>query len=53
MTTIFERLGRDDAGQAMVEYAFILALVAFVTVGALTAIGVNVNAILQQVAAGL
>lgn len=43
----------DESGQAMIEYAFILALVALVTVTALGAIGVNVNAILEQVAAGL
>ena len=52
MTTILERIWGGESGQAMVEYAFILALVAFVAVTALGEIGVNVNAILEQVAAG-
>jgi Flp pilus assembly pilin Flp len=52
MTKILETLRRDEQGQAMIEYAFILALIAFVAVTALGAIGVNVNALLEQVAAG-
>jgi len=43
----------DDGGQALVEYALILMLVALVSVTALTAIGVNVLAILTSVANGL
>jgi pilus assembly protein Flp/PilA len=41
---------RDDDGQALVEYALIIMLVALVTVGGLTAIGVSVNNILNQLA---
>jgi Flp pilus assembly pilin Flp len=44
---------RDDEGQALVEYAIILMLVALVTVGALTGIGVTVAQLLVNVAAGL
>ena len=42
-----------EDGQALVEYALILMLVALVAVTALTAIGVNVLAILTSVANGL
>jgi Flp pilus assembly pilin Flp len=42
---------RDD-GQALVEYALILSLVALVAVGALTAVGASVSNVLSQVAAG-
>lgn len=54
MTTakLWARLGQQD-GQAIVEYAFIVALVALVVVGTLSAIGVNVNAILEDVRDGL
>ena len=43
----------DEEGQALVEYALILMLVALVAVSALTAIGVNVLSILTSVADGL
>ena len=36
---------RKEDGQAMVEYALILALVSVISIVALTAIGTNVNAI--------
>lgn len=42
----------DDGGQALVEYAFILALIAVVCTLALTSIGTNVAAILEAVAGG-
>ena len=38
----FAAVARDERGQALVEYAFILMLVAVVTVAALTAIGQEV-----------
>jgi Flp pilus assembly pilin Flp len=34
----------NERGQALVEYALILALVTVVAIGALTALGANVNA---------
>ncbi|TMJ94701.1 MAG: Flp family type IVb pilin [Actinobacteria bacterium] len=43
----------DEAGQALVEYALILMLVALVAVTALTAIGINVLTVLTSVANGL
>jgi pilus assembly protein Flp/PilA len=39
----------DEEGQALVEYALIVALISVVAIAALTAIGVNVNAILTAV----
>jgi pilus assembly protein Flp/PilA len=39
-----------EEGQALVEYALILALVSIVAIGALTALGENVDARLQQIA---
>jgi pilus assembly protein Flp/PilA len=44
---------RADEGQALVEYALVLMLVALVTVGALTVIGVNVSTAISNMAAGL
>ena len=46
------RLGRDE-GQALVEYALILALIAVVTIAVLQAIGVNVSTILNKVSTSL
>jgi Flp pilus assembly pilin Flp len=37
----------NEAGQALVEYALVVSLIALVCVGALTAIGVNVVKALQ------
>ena len=41
---------RSEEGQALVEYGLILALIAVVCIGALTALGVNVAAQLQTIA---
>ena len=43
---------RED-GQALVEYALILALIAVVTIAVLQAIGVNVSKILNKVSTSL
>jgi pilus assembly protein Flp/PilA len=40
---------RED-GQALVEYALILALIAVVSIGVLTALGTGVSAELQKIA---
>jgi Flp pilus assembly pilin Flp len=42
-----------ESGQALVEYALILMLVALVTVAALTQIGIGVNNILNGLAGAL
>jgi Flp pilus assembly pilin Flp len=52
LDSIRTRLARED-GQALVEYAFILSLVAIVTFGALSLIGTNVVEILNGAAGSL
>jgi pilus assembly protein Flp/PilA len=49
MTKLIARLRDREEGQALVEYALILALIAVVSIGALTALGTNVNAILDYI----
>jgi pilus assembly protein Flp/PilA len=41
---------RDESGQALVEYALILALIAVVSFGALNLLGANVNSRLSSIA---
>jgi Flp pilus assembly pilin Flp len=47
--SLFELVSRDD-GQTLVEYAFILILVAVLTIGALEAIGGSVSQMLNDAA---
>jgi pilus assembly protein Flp/PilA len=44
---------RAEDGQALVEYALIISLIAVVAIGALTVTGVNVNGILTSIANAL
>jgi pilus assembly protein Flp/PilA len=44
---------QDEDGQGLAEYGLILALIAVVCIGALTALGTGVAAKLQEVAAQL
>ena len=46
-------LGRDDKAQDLLEYALLVALIALVAVGAVTAAGVQVDAIFQQIAGAI
>ncbi len=46
-------LVRDDAGQDLLEYALLVALIALVAVGAVTAAGGSVNTIFTNVATAL
>ena len=39
---------RDEEGQGLAEYGLILALIAVVCIGALTALGTGISGILQQ-----
>jgi pilus assembly protein Flp/PilA len=54
MVDFFNRLRRSgEEGQALVEYALILSLIAVVCIAALTAVGTSVQNILNQIAAAL
>jgi pilus assembly protein Flp/PilA len=44
---------RSEEGQALVEYALILALIAVVSIGALTALGLNVATQLGNIATAI
>lgn len=50
LNTFFTKLFRMEEGQTLSEYALILFFVAIVTILALTALGVNVTAVLNQIA---
>ena len=53
LINLYNRLRyRDEEGQALVEYALILGLVAVVAIGALTTLGTNVT-VLSQIAAAI
>jgi len=52
LESIKDRLRREE-GQALVEYALILALIAVVTIAVLNALGVNVKNILNKVSTQL
>lgn len=41
---------RNDEGQDLLEYALLIALIALVAIGAVTAAGVKVDAVFQSVA---
>jgi len=53
MIRVAAALRSREEGQAMVEYALILALVSVVAITTLTLIGTNVNTIFQSVADAL
>ena len=46
-------LVRDDKGQDLLEYALLVALIALVAVGAVTAAGGSVNTIFTNIASAL
>jgi len=52
LTAARHRLGGEE-GQALVEYALILSLVAVLTIGVLQALGQNVSGILNRVSTTL
>lgn len=47
-----DRVEREE-GQALVEYALILALIALLTIGVLQALGTNVSAVLNNVSTNM
>ncbi len=50
---IVRSLARQDEGQDLLEYALLVALIALVAVGAVTAAGVQVNNIFGQIAGAI
>jgi Flp pilus assembly pilin Flp len=47
MTQAFEMLLYGDDGQGLVEYAFILALVALVAIGAVSILGITIRTLFE------
>lgn len=50
LVALVRSLGRDD-GQDLLEYAMLCALIALVALGAVTAVGNQINTVLWQVIA--
>jgi Flp pilus assembly pilin Flp len=42
-----------EEGQALIEYALILALIALLTIGVLQALGTNISAVLNKVSSNM
>ena len=53
LITRFRAIVRHEEGQDLLEYALLVALIALVAVGAVTAAGGSVNTIFTNVAAAL
>ncbi len=53
LITRLRTLVRDDTGQDLLEYALLVALIALVAVGAITAAGTSVNTIFNNIAAAI
>ena len=52
LTAAFSRSAAEE-GQALVEYALILALIAVLTIGVLQALGHNVSVVLNKVSTSM
>lgn len=53
LNNFLSMLKRNDEGQDLLEYALLVALIAIVAVGAVTAAGTKVSAIFGQIAAAI
>ena len=53
LTNFVKSLARREEAQDLLEYALLVALIALIAVGAVTAAGVQVDAIFQQIAAAI
>jgi len=53
LTNFLSMLKKNDDGQDLLEYALLVALIAIVAVGAVTAAGVQVSNIFGQIAAAI
>jgi pilus assembly protein Flp/PilA len=51
-TAVGHRLAREE-GQALIEYALVLALIAVLTIGVLQALGHNVSTVLNKVSSNM
>jgi pilus assembly protein Flp/PilA len=52
LTAVGHRLAREE-GQALIEYALVLALIAVLTIGVLQALGQNISAGLSKVSSNM
>jgi len=52
LTAVRERLTAEE-GQALIEYALILGLVALLTIGVLQAVGANVSDLLNKISTSM
>ena len=53
LVNFINSIKRNDDGQDLLEYALLVALIAIVAVGAVTAAGTQVSAIFNQIAAAI
>lgn len=53
MITMFSTMLRDDEGATMVEYGVIVALIAAVCIGVVTALGTQVSAAFSKVSTAM
>jgi pilus assembly protein Flp/PilA len=54
LVNLFQRLRqRDEEGQALVEYALILGLIAVFAIGSLQLLGQNVDGVLSNIATAI
>ncbi|HEX6210922.1 MAG TPA: Flp family type IVb pilin [Methylomirabilota bacterium] len=53
LTTLIQKFARNEEGQDLLEYALLVALIALVAVGAVTAAGVQVNAVFAAIAGAI
>jgi pilus assembly protein Flp/PilA len=53
MIQMIRRFHRDKEGAALAEYGLLIALIAVVCIAAITAVGVNVQAVFNSVAAAI
>lgn len=51
LVTYLQSLARGDEGQDLLEYALLIALIALVAIGAVTAAGLKVDAVFKDIAA--
>jgi Flp pilus assembly pilin Flp len=53
LVNFINSVSRNDEGQDLLEYALLVALIALVAVGAVTAAGLQVNTIFNQIASAI